>query len=106
MVVTGVNGGIDAHFHGETKKYYLLFFSFMIFSSHSACLLGVASSANPNVTLPYGDIMGTTLPVEGYDDSLVFYAIPYAQPPLGDLRFKGPQPVTAWEGVRIATSPG
>ena len=28
--------------------------------------------------------------------------IPYAQPPTGDLRWKEPQPVAAWQGVRHA----
>ena len=29
-----------------------------------------------------------------------FLAIPYARPPVGDLRFRGPLPPQAWEGVR------
>lgn len=32
-----------------------------------------------------------------------FKGIPYAEPPIGDLRFKAPQPKTPWEGVRNAT---
>ncbi|XP_050563389.1 esterase FE4 isoform X2 [Spodoptera frugiperda] len=31
-----------------------------------------------------------------------FRGIPYAQPPLGDLRFKAPQPIKPWQGVRQA----
>ncbi|XP_013141726.1 PREDICTED: esterase FE4-like [Papilio polytes] len=31
-----------------------------------------------------------------------FRGIPYAEPPLGDLRFKPPQPKKAWDGVRDA----
>ncbi|MFC4128388.1 carboxylesterase/lipase family protein [Nocardia rhizosphaerae] len=33
-------------------------------------------------------------------------AIPYAAPPVGDLRFRAPQPVRAWPGVRSATEFG
>ena len=29
-----------------------------------------------------------------------FYAVPYAAPPVGELRFKRPQPPPSWEGVR------
>ncbi|XP_049792057.1 venom carboxylesterase-6-like [Schistocerca nitens] len=31
-----------------------------------------------------------------------FVGIPYAQPPLGDLRFRAPQPAANWSGVRDA----
>lgn len=42
--------------------------------------------------------------VEGINDSgvRVFKGIPFAQPPVGDLRWKEPQPVKDWEGVRKA----
>ena len=32
----------------------------------------------------------------------VFKGVPFAAPPVGDLRWKAPQPVTPWEGVREA----
>nr|AII21984.1 odorant degrading enzyme CXE10 [Sesamia inferens] len=35
-----------------------------------------------------------------------FKGIPYAQPPIGDLRFKAPQPPKSWEGVRSAKAFG
>nr|CAD7432288.1 unnamed protein product [Timema monikensis] len=31
-----------------------------------------------------------------------FQGVPYAQPPVGSLRFKAPQPLAPWEGVRDA----
>lgn len=36
----------------------------------------------------------------------VFRAVPYAAPPVGDLRFAPPQPAPAWPGVRDATKDG
>lgn len=37
---------------------------------------------------------------------LAFKGIPYAKPPIGDLRFKAPEPPDNWEGVRDATQHG
>ena len=34
----------------------------------------------------------------------VFRGIPYAAPPVGELRFKPPQPVTPWSGIREASA--
>ena len=33
----------------------------------------------------------------------VWYGIPYAQPPVGDLRFRHPRPVDAWKDVKETT---
>lgn len=41
--------------------------------------------------------------IEGYwnDQIHIFKGIPFAQPPVGDLRWKAPQPVASWEGVKV-----
>jgi carboxylesterase type B len=44
------------------------------------------------------DILGTPF--------VSFMGIPYARPPLGELRFKPPQPPRSWDGVRDATKQG
>ena len=50
----------------------------------------------------------TSGPLEGvHSDSLaVFRGIPYAAPPVADLRWRAPQPVPPWSGVRSAAAFG
>jgi para-nitrobenzyl esterase len=42
--------------------------------------------------------------LEGIDDSgiRIFKGVPFAQPPVGDLRWKEPQPLKNWNGIRKA----
>ena len=46
--------------------------------------------------------------VQGTEENglCVFRGLPFAAPPVGDLRFKAPQPVEPWDGVRDASSFG
>lgn len=52
------------------------------------------------VDTEYGKIKGVKR-LTVYDDSFYsFEGIPYAKPPVGELRFKAPQRPVPWEGVR------
>ena len=53
-----------------------------------------------SVTIDSGLIEG----VESTSGITAFKGIPFAAPPLGKLRWKAPQPVTPWEGVRTCTT--
>ena len=46
--------------------------------------------------------------IQGYFTGrcLLFAGLPYAQPPVGQLRFQPPQPPLAWQGIRDATQFG
>ena len=37
------------------------------------------------------------------DGCYTYFGVPYAQPPVGELRWKAPQPLQSWEGEREAT---
>ena len=54
-----------------------------------------ADTANGQIRVEGGLISGTTA-----DGVRIFKGIPYAAAPVGDLRWKPPQAVAAWEGVR------
>jgi para-nitrobenzyl esterase len=45
-------------------------------------------------------------PIVSISTGQVFKNIPFAQPPVGDLRWKEPSPAKAWTGVRDATAFG
>lgn len=50
---------------------------------------------------------GTVRGVKRNEDGvLVFKGIPYAEPPVGDLRWRAPQPARPWSGVRDARNFG
>ncbi|MAK61510.1 MAG: carboxylesterase [Ponticaulis sp.] len=49
------------------------------------------------VETPKGTLIG-----EKVGDVNVFRGVPFAQPPVGDLRWKPPQPIEAWEGTKTA----
>jgi len=53
------------------------------------------------VTTLSGKVQGMQLSVLG-SDVRAFLGVPYAKPPIGELRFRPPQPVPKWEGVKNA----
>jgi para-nitrobenzyl esterase len=64
-----------------------------------AIFVTACTKLQPNqVKTEQGIIQGTI------EDSLrVFKGIPFAAPPVGELRWKAPQPAKKWEGVKITT---
>ena len=63
----------------------------------AACATSVPES--PVLTVDGGQIQGVVL-----DDApgvTVYRGIPYAAPPIGENRWRAPQPVVPWEGVRV-----
>ena len=55
------------------------------------------SAQVPVLTVEGGEVSG--VPSET-PDVCIYKGIPYAAPPVGDLRWKHPQPVQPWKGVR------
>lgn len=60
------------------------------------------AAAAPQAKTANGVVEGTTEP----SGVRAFKGIPFAQPPVGELRWKEPQPVKNWEGVRKTTKFG
>jgi para-nitrobenzyl esterase len=62
----------------------------------------LAADQAPVVAVNGGQLRGALLDHGG----AAFKGIPYAQPPVGDLRWREPQPVKSWTGIRDATAFG
>jgi len=70
-----------------------------------ACMLAhgrimLAAPTQPTVKTAQGDAAGKWIL---NDTQKAFLGLPYAAPPINELRWKAPQPPSAWKGVRDAT---
>src|SRR5438128_606153 len=61
-----------------------------------------AAADSSTVAVTGGQIRGSLLEKGG----AVFKGIPFAQPPVGDLRWREPLPAKSWTGIRDATAFG
>ncbi len=52
------------------------------------------------VTTKLGELQG----VYNSDGTVAWYGVPFAKPPIDDLRWRVPQPLDPWDGVRDATA--
>jgi para-nitrobenzyl esterase len=67
------------------------------------CLTILAGSVSAQIADPVRTESGLLSGVAGSNPSVrVFKGIPFAAPPVGELRWRPPQPVSSWEGVRKA----
>jgi para-nitrobenzyl esterase len=74
--------------------------SILLAASTLALPAGAAGNP-PVVAAPAGKVQG-----EAVGDVHVFKGIPYARPPVGELRWKPPLPMPKWKGTRVATQFG
>jgi para-nitrobenzyl esterase len=92
-------------------KRVVFFSEFMVFSvfmmagfrpiADRALPAGQTSGGTPVVRTQAGDLQGVA-----ERDVFVFKGIPYAAPPVGDFRWREPQPLPRWRGVRRADAFG
>src|ERR1700691_2900472 len=62
-----------------------------------------SSSAPPVVETKSGKVQGISQTLPDGKQVNAYLSIPFAQPPIGELRFKKPIPVEKWNGTYLAT---
>ena len=86
----------------DIKKIGAVFFVCVVaFSLHAQQANDQAEIEGPVIKTSAGQIQGATI-----DDVSIFKGIPYAAPPINEYRWRPPQPVIPWEGVRDALAFG
>ena len=79
------------------KNLSLFVLIFMAFA------LASFSDSNPVLTIEGGQVIGVPTPTKGI---IAYMGIPFAAPPVGNLRWKEPQPVLPWKGIKKADTYG
>lgn len=77
----------------KKRSYFVLITLVLVISS--------CNRSNPVLTIEGGKVVGVETATKGI---IAYKGIPFAAPPVGDLRWKEPQPVISWEGVMSADS--
>uniref|UniRef100_A0A8C5PHG2 Carboxylic ester hydrolase n=1 Tax=Leptobrachium leishanense TaxID=445787 RepID=A0A8C5PHG2_9ANUR len=94
-------GGGSAYMGTLTRTVLLYCLVFVVHGAKDAP--GYAAS-RPLLTTKYGQLQGKTNTVKGTDRAVhVFLGIPFAKPPIGELRFAPPQPLDPWTSIRNAS---
>ncbi|XP_025830931.1 venom carboxylesterase-6-like [Agrilus planipennis] len=76
------------------RRYFVIFLIYYV---------AFCAKANVKVTVKQGEIEGKLWKSKQGRTFSAFLSIPYAEAPVGDLRFRPPVPVKSWSGIKDAT---
>lgn len=77
-----------------------------VYQASSFSHLSLPAASTPPADEPLVQIDAGTLRGATVRSVIAFRGIPYARPPVGELRWQPPQPPPPWQGVRDAQQPG
>jgi len=78
-------------------------FFFLLICTLSSSAFCQNKKSNPVLTIEGGKVIGVLTPTKGV---IAYKGVPFAAPPVGDLRWKEPQPVVPWKRVKTADKYG
>jgi len=93
--------GVALVFYAEHRAGRYPVYKASSFSNLALPTASVALSSEPVVQIASGLLRSTEV-----ESTIAFRGIPYARPPIGELRWQPPQPALPWQGVREARQPG
>ncbi len=71
----------------------------LILTMMAALTTAFCFAANPVLQVTGGKVQGVNSTTKGV---IIYKGIPFAAPPTGDLRWKAPQDVLPWQGIKVA----
>ncbi|MCL4150148.1 UNVERIFIED_CONTAM: hypothetical protein GTU68_031973 [Idotea baltica] len=80
---------------------------FLVFALHASSAIHSSQHLSPRVvTTKYGSLRGVVINLSsrGLGDAEVFLGIPYATPPIGNLRFMPPGSPSLWTDIKVANT--
>jgi para-nitrobenzyl esterase len=88
---------------GPAKCGHLMWFLTLGLAGLGQASIASSLPSPPKVVLKAGVLQGTYF---GAENEVAFLGVPYAAPPVGELRWKPPEPVRSWVGTRQANQFG
>ncbi len=73
-----------------------------VFAVRATFVVGARVVCAPSLAAPHAQIETGKLAGVRHGSVIVFQGVPYAQPPVGSLRWRTPQPAVPWPGLRAA----
>lgn len=80
------------------KRFFLSAFCAMMLISCNNSNTCTTQNTNPVLTIEGGQVQGVNTDIKGV---VVYKGIPFAAPPVGENRWKAPQPVIPWTGIKV-----
>jgi len=84
-----------------SRPYVFSLLLLVCFADPSCIYAAGADSSSLTVSTRQGLLRGVSI-----DSVCAWKGIPYAKAPMGELRFRAPQPPVSWQGIRDASKPG